>query len=205
MPSRRSGHQFGEATPRRRSQTVRYYGVYSNKSRGQSSPIPDRIIRPPKPQPPPEDPPPAQILLIPAPPKRRACDMRPLWRDLILKVWGGDPLQKISLSPIPIRKLSFIPIFYLSLFLTPHRLVVYCEIEKYNWEPPGLRQTFQQTPTRGKIQPCHSNIISGACARFSPTPISPPSGPAQRLFRRLPAKSKFLAAPLPGAPGERHR
>jgi hypothetical protein len=34
-----------------------------------------------------------QILLIPAPPKRRARDMRPLWRDLILKVWGGDPLQ----------------------------------------------------------------------------------------------------------------
>ena len=23
----------------------------------------------------------------------RARDMRPLWRDLILKVWGGDPLE----------------------------------------------------------------------------------------------------------------
>ena len=34
-----------------------------------------------------------QLILIPPPPKRRACDMRPLWRDLILKVWGGDPLQ----------------------------------------------------------------------------------------------------------------
>ena len=74
-------------------QTVRYYGLYSNKSRGQTSPIPDRIIRLPKPEPPPEQSPPAQILLIPAPPKRRACDMRPLWRDLILKVWGGDPLE----------------------------------------------------------------------------------------------------------------
>jgi hypothetical protein len=61
--------------------------------RGQSSPIPDRIIRPPKTKSPPEKPPPAQILLIPAPPKRRARDMRPLWRDLIIKVWGGDPLQ----------------------------------------------------------------------------------------------------------------
>ena len=32
-------------------------------------------------------------LLIPAPPKQSARDMRPLWRDLILKVWGGDPLE----------------------------------------------------------------------------------------------------------------
>jgi hypothetical protein len=79
--------------PPKGQQTVRYYGVYSNKSRGQSSPIPDRIIRPSQPKAPPENPTPVQILLIPAPPKRRACDMRPLWRDLILKVWGGDPLQ----------------------------------------------------------------------------------------------------------------
>jgi hypothetical protein len=79
--------------PPKGQQTVRYYGLYSNKSRGQTSPIPDRIIRPSQPEPPPGKPPPAQILLIPAPPKRRACDMRPLWRDLILKVWGGDPLQ----------------------------------------------------------------------------------------------------------------
>jgi hypothetical protein len=74
-------------------QTVRYYGLYSNKSRGQTSPTPDRIIPPSQPEIPPENPPPAQILLIPAPPKCRARDMRPLWRDLILKVWGGDPLQ----------------------------------------------------------------------------------------------------------------
>ena len=30
--------------------------------------------------------------------------MRPLWRDLILKVWGGDPLQcpccKVTMSPV---------------------------------------------------------------------------------------------------------
>ena len=79
--------------PPKGQQTVRYYGLYSNKSRGQTSPIPDRIIRPAQPETPPEKPPPAQILLIPAPPKSRSRDMRPLWRDLILKVWGGDPLQ----------------------------------------------------------------------------------------------------------------
>jgi hypothetical protein len=36
------------------------------------------------------------------------------------------------------------------------------------------------------------------------TPISPPSGPAQRLFQEPPAKSNFLAATLPGPPGENH-
>ena len=34
-----------------------------------------------------------EILLIPPPPKQTARAMRPLWRDLILKVWGADPLQ----------------------------------------------------------------------------------------------------------------
>jgi hypothetical protein len=79
--------------PPKGQQTVRYYGTYSNKTRGQTPLIPDRIIRLPKPEPLPEKPPPAQILLIPAPPKQSARDMRPLWRDLILQVWGGDPLQ----------------------------------------------------------------------------------------------------------------
>jgi hypothetical protein len=69
---------------------------YQHKTRGQTPQIPDRIIRPPEPssnqqsginnhQ--------SEILLIPAPPKLSACDMRPLWRDLILQVWGGDPLE----------------------------------------------------------------------------------------------------------------
>jgi hypothetical protein len=82
--------------PPKGQQTVRYYGLYSNKTRGQQSLISDRIIRPPEPssnqqseinnhQ--------SEILLIPAPPKQSARDMRPLWRDLILKVWGGDPLE----------------------------------------------------------------------------------------------------------------
>ena len=67
--------------PPKGQQTVRY----SNKSRGQTSPIPDRIIRPSQPEPPPEKPPPAQILLIPAPPKSRSRDMRPLRREEIEK------------------------------------------------------------------------------------------------------------------------
>jgi hypothetical protein len=86
--------------PPKGQQTVRYYGTYSNKTRGQHPLIPDRIIRPPASsnqkskinnhqseiqnlQ--------SQILLIPAPPKQSARDMRPLWRDLILQTWGGDP------------------------------------------------------------------------------------------------------------------
>ena len=32
--------------PPKGQQTVRYYGLYSNKTRGQTSPIPNRIIRP---------------------------------------------------------------------------------------------------------------------------------------------------------------
>ena len=34
-----------------------------------------------------------EILLVPAPPKQTARALRPLWRDLILRVWGGDPLR----------------------------------------------------------------------------------------------------------------
>ena len=87
--------------PPKGQQTVRYYGLYSNKCRGLTSPIPTRLV------PPPEDSRPGcqgkqasppvesatEILLIPPPPKQSARAMRPLWRDLILKVWGADPLQ----------------------------------------------------------------------------------------------------------------
>ena len=34
-----------------------------------------------------------EILLVPAPPKQTARALRPLWRDLIIRVWGGDPLR----------------------------------------------------------------------------------------------------------------
>lgn len=59
--------------PPKSQQTVRY----SKKSRGQTSPIPDLIIRPAKPETPPEKPPPAQILLIPAPPKSTVSHHQP--------------------------------------------------------------------------------------------------------------------------------
>ena len=35
-----------------------------------------------------------QILLIPAPPKRRSRDMRPLWRDLILMGKGEQVIER---------------------------------------------------------------------------------------------------------------
>ncbi|MCP5538289.1 MAG: transposase [Akkermansiaceae bacterium] len=85
--------------PPKGQQTVRYYGVYSNKSRGIKRPAHPDIHACKKHAQKPETiaaairDKPVQILLIPAPPKHSARDMRPLWRDLILKVWGGDPLQ----------------------------------------------------------------------------------------------------------------
>jgi hypothetical protein len=82
--------------PPKGQQTVRYYGIYSNKSRGQTPPNPDRIIRPPESSSNRKSEInnlPFQILLIPASAKQSAREMRPLWRDLILQVWGGDPLQ----------------------------------------------------------------------------------------------------------------
>ena len=86
--------------PPKGHQTVRYYGVYSNKTRGLApekrgtggSPV--RILPPPSPAPQsPNDPISQSPFLIPPPPKQSARDMRPLLRDLILQVWGGDPLQ----------------------------------------------------------------------------------------------------------------
>jgi hypothetical protein len=87
--------------PPKGKQTVRYYGLYSNKSRGQQSLIPDRIIQAPSSNQQSEinnhqseiQNSQSEILLVPAPPKQSAKSMRPLWRDMILKVWGADPLQ----------------------------------------------------------------------------------------------------------------
>ena len=82
--------------PPKGKQTVRYYGLYSNKTRGRQSLIPDRIVRPPQSSPDLKSPISnlqSEILLVPAPPKQSAKSMRPLWRDMILKVWGADPLQ----------------------------------------------------------------------------------------------------------------
>ena len=79
-----------EHIPPKGQQTIRYYGIYSNKSRGLARPTAS-LVQPPS-EKPPEKPQP-EIPLIPAPPKATARAMRPLWRDLILSVWGADPLK----------------------------------------------------------------------------------------------------------------
>jgi hypothetical protein len=65
---------------KRRGRRIRYYGTYSNKSRGQTPLIPGRIIRPPESSPNLKSPisnVQSTILLVPAPPKQSARDMRP--------------------------------------------------------------------------------------------------------------------------------
>jgi hypothetical protein len=69
---------------------IRYYGLYSNKSRGPARPTAS-IVQPPSEKTP--EKPQLEIPPIPAPPKTTARAMRPLWRDLILSVWGADPLK----------------------------------------------------------------------------------------------------------------
>ena len=73
--------------PPRGHQTIRYYGLYSNKSRG--LPRPSAALT----ESTGEKPTTAKPPIIPPPPKVTARAMRPLWRDLILRVWGADPLQ----------------------------------------------------------------------------------------------------------------
>ena len=84
-----------EHIPPKSQHTIRYYGLYSNKSRGMTRPASQPIVPPPETKEPPaekEPPPEADPLLIPPPPAN-AQAMRPLWRDLILATWGADPLQ----------------------------------------------------------------------------------------------------------------
>jgi hypothetical protein len=82
--------------PPKGQQTIRYYGLYSNRSRGSARPAQPTVLPPPRTRkPPPEKPQAAatQILLIPPPEKLTARAMRPLWRDLIQAVWAVDPLH----------------------------------------------------------------------------------------------------------------
>lgn len=78
---------------RRRSQTVRYYGLYSNKSRGLAaklgSPRPQLRELSEAARAVPADP---TLFPLPAAEAKSARALRPLWRDLIMKVWGEDPL-----------------------------------------------------------------------------------------------------------------
>lgn len=87
-----------EHIPPKSQHTIRYYGLYSNKSRGMNRPVVQPIVPPPEKREPPAEneqkapPPETDPLLIPPPPAN-AQAMRPLWRDLILATWGADPLQ----------------------------------------------------------------------------------------------------------------
>ena len=87
-----------EHIPPKSQHTIRYYGLYSNKSRGMTSPAAQPIVPPPEKRESPAEnekkapPPEPDLLLIPSPPAS-AQAMKPLWRDLILATWGADPLQ----------------------------------------------------------------------------------------------------------------
>ncbi len=115
--------------PPKGQQTVRYYGVYSNKSRGLvPGPQASGLLVPPPPPIPAETANPQSAIpnpqsdLISAPPKQSARAMRPLWRDLILKTWGGDPLQcpccKGTMRPVR----QFIRPEHIEFFLRLHGL-----------------------------------------------------------------------------------
>jgi hypothetical protein len=82
--------------PPKGQQTIRYYGLYSNKRRGMDA----RLGRP-RPvmrsdvdgmsqtgehtsQP--------MLFVLPPPSAKSARALRPLWRDLIMRIWGEDPL-----------------------------------------------------------------------------------------------------------------
>jgi hypothetical protein len=82
-----------EHIPPKGQQTVRYYGLYSNKSRGMAAkngrkrPEMAEANRPERQ----EGPPSGTLFILPAPEPRSGRFLRPLWRDLIMKVWGEDP------------------------------------------------------------------------------------------------------------------
>ncbi len=86
--------------PPKGQQTVRYYGVYSNKARGRPRETSPTILNTCRNQldvthtdPHNERSGQGMLMLVEPPAKRSARLMRPLWRDLILEVWGGDPLE----------------------------------------------------------------------------------------------------------------
>jgi hypothetical protein len=82
-----------EHIPPKGQQMVRYYGLYSNKSRGMAAkngrkrPEMAEAKRPERN----EATPPGTLFILPAPEPRSGRFLRPLWRDLIMRVWGDDP------------------------------------------------------------------------------------------------------------------
>jgi len=82
-----------EHIPPKGQQTVRYYGLYSNKSRGMAAktgrlrPEMKDAKRPERG----EETPPGTLFILPPPEPRSGRALRPLWRDLIMRVWSEDP------------------------------------------------------------------------------------------------------------------
>jgi hypothetical protein len=82
--------------PPKGQQTIRYYGLYSNRRRGMDARLgrPRPVMRPdgdgmsqtgePISQP--------LLFVLPPPSAKSARALRPLWRDLIMRIWGEDPL-----------------------------------------------------------------------------------------------------------------
>jgi len=82
-----------EHIPPKGQQTIRYYGLYSNKRRGMDAragrPRPTmREASTPKMRGS-ADP---TLFTLPPPERNSGRTLRPLWRDLILKIWGEDPM-----------------------------------------------------------------------------------------------------------------
>ncbi len=75
-----------EHIPPKNQQTVRYYGLYSNKRSGMDT-------KPGRPRPKSPFPPADQPKAIPAPPAQSNRVLRPLWRELIRQTWGADPME----------------------------------------------------------------------------------------------------------------
>ena len=83
-----------EHIPPKNQHTVRYYGLYSNKRRGMDArngrPRPSmRGIAAPRPAGSSTS---DTLLVLPPPEPKSARALRPLWRDLIRRVWGEDPM-----------------------------------------------------------------------------------------------------------------
>ncbi|MDF1852921.1 MAG: transposase [Verrucomicrobiales bacterium] len=80
-----------EHIPPKGQQTVRYYGLYSNKRRGMDARAgrPRPVMRAPAQS---KSSTPETLFVLPPPEPRSARALRPLWRDLIWKIWGEDPM-----------------------------------------------------------------------------------------------------------------
>ncbi len=77
-----------EHIPPKNQQTIRYYGLYSNKRRGMDAkagrPQP-KLVPSGAPLPPPSGQP--TLLVLPPPDPKSGRALRPLWRELIIQIW----------------------------------------------------------------------------------------------------------------------